>query len=45
MKVLEDMRFGKKWVNKICFSISNVKLSLIINGNNEGFFSFERGLR
>lgn len=35
----------KKWVNWIRFCISNVKFSLIINGNNEGFFSSERGLR
>ncbi|KAK6780580.1 hypothetical protein RDI58_022764 [Solanum bulbocastanum] len=45
LKVLEDMGFGKKWINWIHFCISTVKLSLIINGNNEGFFSSERGLR
>lgn len=45
LKVLEDMGFGKKLINCIRFCISTVRLSLIINGNNEGFLSSERRLR
>ncbi|WMV50538.1 hypothetical protein MTR67_043923 [Solanum verrucosum] len=39
------MRFGRKWINWIRFCISSVKFSLIINGNTEGFFQSQRGLR
>lgn len=45
LKVLKDMGFGRKWVNWIRFCIFNVKFFLIINGNNEGFFSSESGMR
>ncbi|WMV08457.1 hypothetical protein MTR67_001842 [Solanum verrucosum] len=45
LKVLKDMGFGDKWVNWIKFCISTVKFSLIINGNPEGFFQSQRGLR
>ncbi|WMV58251.1 hypothetical protein MTR67_051636 [Solanum verrucosum] len=45
LKVLKDMGFGRKWLNWIKFCISTVKFSLIINGNSEGFFQSQRGLR
>jgi len=45
LKVREDMGFGRKWINWIRFCISSLKFSLIINGNTEGFFQSQRGLR
>lgn len=45
LKVLSDMGFGMKWRNWIKFCVSTVKFSIIINGNPEGFFLLQRGLR
>jgi len=45
LKILKDMGFGRKWLNWISLCISTVKFSLIINGNSEGFFQSQRGLR
>jgi len=39
------MGFRNKWNNWIKVCISTVKFSLIINGNPEGFFQSQRGLR
>ncbi|KAH0709195.1 hypothetical protein KY284_010622 [Solanum tuberosum] len=45
LKILRDMGFENKWINWIKVCISTVKFSLIINGNPEGFFQSQRGLR
>lgn len=45
LKILKDVRFGSKWISWIKYCISSVKLSLIINGNTEGFFHSKRVLR
>ena len=44
-KTLEAFGFSKQWINIIFLCISTSKISLLINGTLEGFFSMSRGIR
>lgn len=44
-KCLEAFGFSKQWTNLIYNCISTRKISILINGTSEGFFSISRGIR
>ncbi|KAG5590769.1 hypothetical protein H5410_041283 [Solanum commersonii] len=41
IEILEDMGYSTLWISWIRFYISNVKSSLVINGNTKGFFNHQ----
>lgn len=44
-KCMEAFGFSKQWINLIFNCISSPRISILINGSPEGFFSISRGIR
>lgn len=45
LSIMNQMNFGDKWIEWISYCISTVRFSVLINGNPQGYFRSQRGLR
>ncbi|KAF3628209.1 hypothetical protein FXO38_04523 [Capsicum annuum] len=45
LSMLRQIGFGERWIRRIKFCMSTVKISVLINGSPEVFFNAHRGIR